>query len=110
MGSSASTLCQYFLDKSSKFAINGLAPIAVFEREAAMLRPDARSEPKTADGLLVSLIASERDEASLRPWVLNESRIAAESDLASSMAFARFPNLRDEVTLPISITGRIFDY
>jgi hypothetical protein len=35
------------------------------------------------------------------------------SDLASSMAFERdprFPTLRDEVTLPISIRGRMFDY
>jgi hypothetical protein len=66
MGSSASTLCQYFLNDSSKFAINGLAPIAVFEREAATLRPCARSEPKTSDGsCLISLIVSERDEVTL---------------------------------------------
>jgi len=68
MGSSASTLCQYFPDESSNFAINGLAPIAVFEREAVMLRPNARGEPKRADGpCLISLIVSEREEANLRP-------------------------------------------
>ena len=68
MGSSASTLCQYFLKKSSKFEIIGLAPIAVCEREAATLRPCAKIEPKAANGsCLVSFIVSERDKASLRP-------------------------------------------
>jgi len=85
MGSCASALCQYFLNESSKFPINRLASIAVFEREAATLRPCVRSEPKIADG----------------------------SDLASSMAFAsdpRFPTWRDEDTLPISIRARMFDF
>jgi hypothetical protein len=111
MGINAGTLCQYFPNESSKFAINGLSPIAEFESEAVTLRPCARSESKTADeSCLLSLIASRRDEASLRPWVLSESRIADGSDLASSMASPRdprFPTLRDEVTLPISSRGRM---
>lgn len=109
MGISVTTLCQYFVNGSSEFAINKPVPTAVFESETATLRPCAWSESKTACGsCLIPLIASEMDEASLRPQVLNESRRDDGSDRASSMAFAsnfRSSTLRDEVTLPISTGG-----
>ena len=49
MGSSATTLCRCFLNKSSEFAIDRPAPTTAFESEAATLRLCAQSESKTAN-------------------------------------------------------------